>query len=87
MKPLTPFVLIALVAGCVPTGAPIVADYNGDSVKIQTNGFISMDAQRAMADPEALRVCRAGGRSRAEHASYISNPQTYANTHLYLCLK
>jgi hypothetical protein len=79
--------LTALMAltGCV--ASPIVADYNGDSVKIQTNGLVSMEDQRAAADPEALRICRAGGKSRAEHASYLSNPQTYANTHLYLCLE
>ena len=73
------------MAGCVTT--PIVADYNGDSVKVQTNGLVSLADQRAAADPEALRICRAGGKSRAEHASYLSNSQTYTNTHLYLCLK
>lgn len=77
---------VALLSGCVPTGAPVVSDFNGDSVKVQTNGFIPMQQQRAQADPEALRICRAGGKARAEHASYIANQQTYVNTHLYLCL-
>lgn len=84
MKRLFGLVALAVLAGC--DAMPIVADYNGASVKVQTNGFATMEDQRAAADPEALRICKGGGKSRAEHASFISNPQTYVNTHLYLCL-
>jgi starvation-inducible outer membrane lipoprotein len=80
-------VMIALavaLSGCVET-PPVVADFNGDSVKVVTIAWTSAEPTAATA-VEATRVCRAGGKSRAEYASTRVNPQNYEATHLYLCL-
>lgn len=73
-----PFFLAACVA------EPVVSDYNGASVKIQTDALLAPKKSDAT-DAEAARICRAGGKTRAEYASSrdIGN---YRMEHLYLCL-
>lgn len=81
------------LAGCVAP-APVVSDFNGDSVKIQVAAITPQDLanNRATADAEALRICRSGGKGRAEYASQTtlptSNPYDLSTTYvlLYLCL-
>ncbi len=76
-------IAIFCVSGCgVPP--PVVSDYNGSSVKIQTNGIYD-PKQSSATDAEALRICKAGGKSRAEYASTVGRPN-YVAEHLYLCL-
>ncbi|MBN2631595.1 MAG: hypothetical protein JXR75_13775 [Rhodobacteraceae bacterium] len=72
----------AAVSGCV--SQPVVSDFNGDSVKIQSDAFLA-PKQSAETDAEALRICRAGGKRRAEYASTRQLPN-YISEHLYLCL-
>lgn len=72
------------LAACVET-APIVSDYNGDSVKIVTSSLVANQPTEATA-AEALRICKAGGKRKAEYASTRTNNQTYEAEHLYLCL-
>lgn len=71
--------LLLAVAGC--TG-PVVSDFNGASVKIQT--YLTSQEEMANALTEAQRICGTAGK-RAEFAStrYMGN---YAYEHLYLCL-
>jgi hypothetical protein len=73
-----------LIAGCVPT-PPVVSEYNGDSVTVVTIALTSSEPTPET-EVEALRICRAGGKSRAEYASTRVNSQTYEASHLYLCL-
>ena len=77
--------LLVALAGCVPADA-IVSEYNGDSVKIVTSQFADAEESAAAAQAEATRICRTGGKSRAEYASTRTNPDTYENHNLYLCL-
>lgn len=76
-------VVLATLAGCVQS-PPVVSDFNGNSVKVQTEAYF--DAKPTPeADAEAARICRAGGAKRAEYASSRVVPQ-YTAEHLYLCL-
>ncbi len=75
---------VAFLASCGNTPA-IVSDFNGDSVKVVTNGLETLDYQRSVAEPEAQRICQTQGKN-AEYASTRTNSQTYENEHLYLCL-
>ncbi len=72
---------LMVLAACVPA-EPVVSDYNGASVKVTDYSSGKTDANQA----EATRVCRAGGKQRAEYASSSYNPNTYQTQHLYLCL-
>ena len=81
MKITAPLFLLALLAACVPS-TPIVSDYNGASVKVTDYASGQTEANQA----EATRVCRAGGKQRAEYASTSYNSNTYQSQHLYLCL-
>jgi hypothetical protein len=74
----------ATLSACVET-PPVVSDFNGDSVKVVTIAWASTEPTPATA-AEANRICKAGGKSRAEYASTRVNSQTYEATHLYLCL-
>ena len=78
--------LIAIVATACAPANPIVSDFNGHSVTIVTSAFTPVEEAKAAAQAEATRICRTGGKSRAEYASTRSNPQTYENSNLYLCL-
>ena len=77
--------LVGAVAACVPA-QPIVSEFNGDSVQIVTSAFSPVEESKVAAQAEATRICRAGGKTRAEYASTRSNQQTYESYHLYLCL-
>ncbi|WP_430463078.1 hypothetical protein [Tabrizicola sp.] len=80
------FVMLSLLAltACV-TPAPVVSDYNGSSVKVVTLAITSSEPTPEAA-AEALRICKAGGKRKAEYASTRVNRQTYEAEHLYLCL-
>lgn len=84
---LGPLALAAAFAlpGCIPPSQPIVSDYNGASVKIAMANFFGEGGRSEATDAEALRVCRAGGKRRAEYASTRQLPNDQAE-HLYLCL-
>jgi starvation-inducible outer membrane lipoprotein len=71
------------LTACV-TPPPVVADYNGDSVTVATLALTSSEPTPE-AEAEATRICRAGGKNRAEYASTRVNPN-YEAMHLYLCL-
>jgi hypothetical protein len=77
---------ISFLAACA-NPAPLVSDYNGDSVKISQ---VQIAATSNPEDPavvsEATRICGTTGR-RAEYASTRYNPATYEAVHLFLCLK
>lgn len=73
-----------LTSACV-LPPPVVADYNGDSVKVVTIAFDSTEPTPEAA-AEATRICKAGGKSRAEYASTRVSTNTAEATHLYLCL-
>lgn len=82
-------IMLAMIAGIVLVGCdstqPIVEEFNGDSVKIVTSGFDSIEYQRETAQKEADRICGKVGK-KAEYASTYANSQTYQNHNLYLCL-
>ncbi len=77
--------IVGALSGCVKAN-PIVSEYNGDSVTIVTSALSNVDEAKAAAQAEATRICRTGGRSRAEYASTRMNQNTYENYNLYLCL-
>ena len=83
MKPAILLLLPLALAACVAP-KPVVSDFNGDSVKVQTNSFVT-EKQTVETDAEAMRICKAGGKRRAEYASSRSLPN-YVSEHLYLCL-
>lgn len=85
MKRFLPLALIATLSACV-AAAPVVTDFNGDSVKVQTDAFAPIEQQKATATAEAQRICATGSKKRAEYASTVNNSQTYTATHLFLCL-
>ena len=75
---------LALVA-CAPNNA-LVSDFNGDSVKIQTNQMAAnQEEAKANAEVEANRICQKGHKKRAEYASTRQLPN-YVTEHLFLCL-
>lgn len=59
-----------------------MSDYNGASVKLVDYAAGKTPENEA----EATRICRAGGKQRAEYASSSYNSYTYQSQHLYLCL-
>lgn len=78
-------VMALVLAACAPPHAT-VADFNGDSVKIQTNQMVAnAEEAKANAQTEADRICQKGHRKRAEYASTRVLPN-YINEHLFLCL-
>lgn len=72
---------VVALSACVPT-EPVVSDYNGASVKLVDYAAGKTPENEA----EAIRICRAGGKQRAEYASSSYNSYTYQSQHLYLCL-
>jgi len=80
--------LIALTAlsACGLPADPIVSDFNGDSVTIVTSQFANRDEALSASLQEAKRICSKGSKKRAEHVSLRSNPNTYENADLFLCL-
>lgn len=78
MKHITILSVLALAA-CSP---PMIVDYNGDSVRIQSSS--SEVTQDVWAD--AQRICRDKG-FNAEYASSRTIPATWETVHLFLCLR
>jgi len=90
--------LLALVlAGCTaaPPAAPVVADFNGDSVKINVacNGGNSCTHPRPEDDAEANRICSTRGRKAQYASSKTANEidpvlgiTLYHYEHLFLCV-
>lgn len=75
--------IFGLLAGCTDLQTkPLVSDYNGASVKIQTDMFTPEPRESTLA--EASRICGIGNK-RAEYASSRALPN-YVHEHLYLCL-
>jgi hypothetical protein len=81
MRKISSILFVLGLAGCVET-QPIVSDYNGASVKIQTDMFTA--EANAKTQAEADRICKKNGK-HAEYASSRSLPD-YVYEHLYLCL-
>lgn len=82
-KLLSVMMIFGLLAACTDLETtPLVSDYNGASVKIQTDMFTPKPRESTMA--EATRICGIGNK-RAEYASSRALPN-YVNEHLYLCL-
>ncbi|WP_298294458.1 hypothetical protein [uncultured Litoreibacter sp.] len=75
---------VLAISACDVT-EPIVSDFNGDSVTVVTGGLDSKEYQRETAAKEASRICGKVGK-KAEYASTRSDPNTYQNYNLYLCL-
>ena len=75
---------ILALSACVPAN-PVVSDYNGASVKLQTSQLTNADEVKTATQAEADRICRQGGKRRAEYASTRNLPD-YNSEHLYLCL-
>ncbi|OWY10824.1 hypothetical protein B6V74_02005 [Thioclava sp. F42-5] len=75
--------LLPFLAGCVPA-TPIVSDYNGDSVTIQTSMLADQAEVKVNAQAEADRICA----KKDKRAEYASSRQVaeYTNAHLFLCL-
>ncbi len=63
---------------------PIVSDFNGASVKIQTSQFATEVSAKDATQAEADRICGQAGK-RAEYASTRVLPN-YMFESLYLCL-
>ncbi len=78
----TAFILV----GCGFPVNPIVSDYNGDSVTIVTSAFSDQKEVKQKTQAEATRICAKGHKKRAEYASTRTNPDTYEQSHLYICL-
>ncbi|MFK7877515.1 MAG: hypothetical protein AB8B71_17360 [Paracoccaceae bacterium] len=75
----------ALLAACENT-PPVVSEFNGDSVTIQTNELEPRDYQLRISQEEATRICGKVGK-KAEYASTRpAGPYSGANSQLYLCL-
>ena len=82
IKLMLPASAFLALAACVTE--PVVSDFNGASVKIQTDAIIA-PKQSDATDAEATRICKAGGKKRAEYAS-SRDTGNYRIEHLYLCL-
>jgi hypothetical protein len=85
MKKLCMSISTMLALAACDVTEPVVSDFNGNSVKIATSSFDSVEHQRKTALVEANRICGKVGK-KAEYASTSANAQTYQNTNLYLCL-
>jgi hypothetical protein len=72
------------LAACVPS-EPLVSDFNGSSVKLVQDNWAGEGVKNEASDAEALRICRAAGKQRAEFGS-SRMINDYQIEHLYLCL-
>lgn len=81
---LLPVLFLLALTACVPS-EPLVSDYNGDSVKLVQANWAGEGVRNSVSDAEALRICRAAGKQKAEFGSsrMINDIQI---EHLYLCL-
>lgn len=78
--------LLVLLSACDIPANPIVSEFNGDSVTIVTSGFADQSSVKQKSQLEASRICAKGPNKRAEYASTRTNPDTFEQSHLYLCL-
>ncbi len=78
-------VILALFVTACDVTEPLVSDFNGDSVKIATSSFDTVEYQRKTAGAEASRICGKVGK-KAEYASTTTDQETYQSINLYLCL-
>lgn len=81
MKNILLLTAIAALSGCV-TAPPTVTDFNGASVKLNTDVFTPYP--NAATNSEAARICGMSAK-RAEYASTRPLPNV-GHEHLYLCL-
>ncbi|NPD16269.1 hypothetical protein HOY34_13800 [Xinfangfangia sp. D13-10-4-6] len=79
-----PIIALLGLTACVPA-TPIVSDFNGSSVKIQVSQMANQAEARANAQAKATRICRQGGKQRAEPAS-TRTVADYTSELLFLCL-
>ena len=79
---------LIFTAGLLLLGAcdapPVVSDFNGSSVKLQTSSLVPVHDAKASTQTEAGRICGKVGK-QAEYASTRTLPN-YVSEHLYLCL-
>jgi hypothetical protein len=80
------FPIAAPLSACAIPAAPIVSEYNGDSVTLITSAFADQASIKQNTQIEASRICSKGTKKRAEYASTRTNQQTYEQSHLFLCL-
>lgn len=73
------------LAACEPM-PNVVSDYNGASVKIRQDTMFTPAEVTDEIRAEAERICKAGGKRRAEYASTIMGPDAIYAEHLFLCL-
>ena len=71
---------LAILPACAPP--PSVTAFNGDSVTVRT----VLSGRTALADQEAVRLCRRAGRETAEFLSSRGVEDTFDQEHLYACL-
>lgn len=81
MKKLLLIAPALLLSACV-TAAPTVTDFNGASVKLNTDVLTAYP--NAATNAEAMRICGMSGK-RSEYASTRPIPNV-GYEHLYLCL-
>ena len=74
---------LLVLAGC--STDPLVSDFNGSSVKLQTDVFMTLAEAKKKTQAEASRICAKVGK-QAEYASSRELPGGYVLEHLYLCL-
>lgn len=81
MKKLILLAVAGALSACV-TAAPTVTDFNGASVKLNTDAFTAYP--NAATNAEAMRICGMSAK-RSEYASTRPIPNV-GYEHLYLCL-
>lgn len=86
MQKIIPALLTAAVlAACeMPTQAPIVTAYNGDSVNIIQPAFTSATDAELLA--LANSICQRGSKKSAERVSQRQLPDLQGTEYLFLCL-
>lgn len=76
---------LILLAGCdMPTQAPVVTAYNGDSVNIIQPAFTSATDAELLA--LANSICQRGSKKFAERVSARPLPDLEGTEYLFLCL-
>jgi len=76
--------LILLAACDMPTQAPVVTAYNGDSVNIIQPAFASATDVELLA--LANSICQRGSKKFAERVSQRALPDLQGTEYLFLCL-
>ncbi|QPM89360.1 hypothetical protein [Pseudooceanicola algae] len=80
------FAIIAFTLTACTEPAPVVSDFNGDSVKIQESTLLTgANPEEPEVVNQASRICGTRGR-KAEYVSTTYAPNNYYASHLFLCL-